>query len=121
MIIKILLLAGIGVCFAYFYLGRIRSLFLRTMIYLMLAASAVLVIAPELATALANALGVGRGADLVIYIWMLVSFAMIANLHVKARETNRALSAIVREIAILSPTGPGSGRGEAQRDPEVGE
>src|SRR4051794_5567205 len=36
---------------------------------------------PEHATFLAEALGIGRGVDLIIYVWVVISLLVLFNLH----------------------------------------
>lgn len=56
--------------------------------------------APELATKLAHGLGVGRGADLVLYMYGLVSFLLILDLSLKLKSQNQVITRLAREIAI---------------------
>ncbi len=59
-----------------------------------------MVLAPNTATALANRLGIGRGADLVFYLWILLSLVVALNLHLKLRASNERMAALVRALAL---------------------
>lgn len=67
-----------------------------------------LVLAPDTATRLANRLGIGRGADLVFYLWILLSLVVALNMHLKLRASNERMAALVRALALreaeLNPT-----------------
>lgn len=66
----------------------------------------VFVAVPSWSTIVANAVGVGRGADLVIYILSIVALAAIFNLHLKLRKVNEVQTELVRKLAILSVIPP---------------
>ena len=55
---------------------------------------------PAHATALAELAGVGRGVDLIIYIWVVISLLVLLNLHLKLRKQTEALTGLARAIAI---------------------
>jgi hypothetical protein len=61
-----------------------------------------LVWAPEQANALAHFAGVSRGVDLIIYNWVVISFALFLNLHLKLRSQTELITTLVREIAITN-------------------
>jgi hypothetical protein len=55
---------------------------------------------PELANELAGAMGVGRGADLVLYIYCLLSFILILDLSLKLKMQGQVITRLAREIAL---------------------
>jgi len=55
---------------------------------------------PSLSSELANFLGVGRGADLVIYVSIALLFYLIFRLTVKAEKIERNITTLAREIAL---------------------
>ena len=59
-----------------------------------------LVLFPGHATYLAGWFGVGRGADLVFYVWLLLSMIMVLNIHLRLRGLNDRLIALTRELAL---------------------
>ena len=70
------------------------------------------IVRPELTGVVAKALGIGRGADLVLYcavVFMLVGFLMI---YVRLRRLRRELTLVVRHMAI--------NEAESQLDPSKG-
>ena len=55
---------------------------------------------PSHATRLAEWAGVGRGVDLVIYIWVMISWILLLNLHLKMRAQLELITTLARTIAI---------------------
>lgn len=57
---------------------------------------------PDVADRIAAAMGVTRGADLVLYCYSAISFLMILNLALKQRELQQMLTALARSSAIAN-------------------
>lgn len=57
---------------------------------------------PAHATALAELAGVGRGVDLIIYVWVAISLLVALNLHLKLRAQMELITRLAREIAVLN-------------------
>jgi hypothetical protein len=55
---------------------------------------------PEHATSLAHLFGIGRGTDLVLYVWVLISFALMLVLYFNSREQFQIVTVLVRAIAL---------------------
>jgi len=55
---------------------------------------------PDSAQRIADHLGIGRGADLVIYISVAMIFFVLFRLHVKVEGLKRDLTRVVREDAL---------------------
>jgi hypothetical protein len=60
-----------------------------------------LVLRPQWAQQAAVLLGIGRGADLVLYLWTVVSLLLLANLHFRMRGQSAMITSLARELAIL--------------------
>lgn len=58
------------------------------------------VIWPNSTTVLANALGIGRGSDFIIYISLALLFFLIFKLHIKIEGINRDVTKVVRDKAL---------------------
>ncbi|WP_407179517.1 DUF2304 family protein [Bradyrhizobium sp. STM 3562] len=54
----------------------------------------------EHATALAALVGIGRGSDLVVYIWVVISLLIVLNLHLKLRLQLDMITRLARAVAI---------------------
>jgi len=64
------------------------------------AAGLYLVWAPEQSTAIAEFIGIGRGADLILYLWVCISLNMLLNLHLKLRVQHETLTKLARAMAL---------------------
>lgn len=62
---------------------------------------------PEEATYIAKFVGVGRGADLIMYIWILISFSVLLLLYLSTRNQLQLITALARNIALKEPLGTG--------------
>lgn len=79
---------------------------IRLLLYAVVGAGIVLVWMPDDSTRVANLLGIGRGADLIYYIWIILSLAVFINVHLKLRQTLTLVTQLARHVAIV----------EAERD-----
>ncbi len=59
-----------------------------------------LVWAPEQSTAIAEFIGIGRGADLILYLWVCISLNMLLNVHLKLRSQHETLTKLARAMAL---------------------
>jgi small membrane protein len=55
---------------------------------------------PDHATHMANSVGIGRGADLVLYIWVLISSAVLLLLYLNSRVQLHLITALARRMAL---------------------
>lgn len=61
----------------------------------------VIVLYPETTNLLARFLGVGRGADVVIYISLILIFYFIFYITIKLRRTEQEITKLVRKVSFL--------------------
>jgi hypothetical protein len=101
--IRILLTVGLLVFLVYgtSQRGKARFVFYATLA--IGAAGLFFVWMPEEANGLAYLLGVGRGADLILYCWILTSLIMALNLHVLIRENQQVTTELARQLALANP------------------
>ena len=57
---------------------------------------------PSHATWLASLVGIGRGVDLILYVWVIISLLVMLNLHLKLRAQMELITVLTREIAIAN-------------------
>lgn len=62
--------------------------------------------APEHSTLVAEFVGVGRGADLVLYLWVCISLIVLLNLHLKLRTQHELITKLARSIAMTNAASP---------------
>lgn len=84
----------------------------RTLIWL---AAVVLILSPDSLTHLANALGIHRGADLLLYGLTLAFLAMSFLLYARIVQLRRQLTELVRHLALSQPQPPLPGEREPRR------
>ena len=101
MIIRILLLTGLAATGYFVFLRRNRLPVHIVLVMAMLAAGGLAVIFPEATNQLANMVGVGRGADLLSYLFMVIAMFVLIHYYTKFAELQRQLTTITRELAIL--------------------
>lgn len=58
---------------------------------------------PQLTTKLAEIVGVGRGADLLLYAFVSISLMVIFVIHLRLRAVDRSLTIIALTIALSNP------------------
>jgi small membrane protein len=78
----------------------------RMAVLLFLAASVFFVVNPELTTRIAHSLGVGRGADLLLYLFCLATVTIFLKLYKKNRILEEKLTEIARQVALLGARAP---------------
>jgi hypothetical protein len=92
-----ILLAGIVV---YAWSEYARSPAVAVLTLLVASAGLYFVWMPEHSTQLAEAVGIGRGVDLLLYIWVCLSLIVLLNLHLKLRTQMELITALARKIAL---------------------
>jgi hypothetical protein len=101
MIAQILLTAGLSACLFYvFSLGRSLPL-VRWGLFAVILVGYVFIWIPSLTTKIAMLVGIGRGADLVVYVWIVLNLFLILRLHIKLREQSEAVTQLARQLALM--------------------
>lgn len=77
---------------------------LRTVVW---TVAAVAVLRPDLTTIIANTLGIGRGADLVVYAVAIAFVAGFFYLYARYRKIEANLTALTRYLALRDAQVPG--------------
>ena len=55
---------------------------------------------PLHASWLAAVAGIGRGVDLILYVWLVISLILFLDLHLKLRSQTEIITRLAREITI---------------------
>jgi small membrane protein len=105
--IQVLLLTGVFVIALYFFVRLRNVLFDLVLLMLLIAAAVVFILFPNKASEIAHWLGVGRGADLVFYVSILLFWFIILKLYARIRRLEQTLTNIVRKDAKDQATEPG--------------
>ena len=101
MIIRLLLLTGLGLIGWFVFLRRSKMPFHIVTVFALVGLGAAAVISPNLTNEVAHAVGVGRGADLVMYISIVSIFFVLVHYYTKFTELQRNSTQLARELAIL--------------------
>ena len=57
---------------------------------------------PSESTRVAEFVGIGRGADLILYLWVCISLIVLLNLHLKLRTQQDMITKLARAIALAN-------------------
>jgi hypothetical protein len=99
-LIQLLLLSGMAVSLL-LYLGFFRTVLRDRLIAVVIFGVAMAAILfPDLTTSVANLLGVGRGADLLIYIFVTGSIFAFILVGTRMKAMEESITRLVRQIAI---------------------
>jgi small membrane protein len=86
------------------YVFLLRTLFLDRLVLLVITASGiVLVIYPDLASWIANRLGIGRGTDLLLYLFVVLGLFFAVTITSEIKRLQRQVTELVRYIALSNP------------------
>jgi hypothetical protein len=55
---------------------------------------------PSHSILIAEWVGIGRGVDLIIYTWVVISLIIFLNLHLKIRSQSELITKLTRAIAV---------------------
>jgi hypothetical protein len=100
-IIRVLLLAGLAAIGYLVFLRRNKLPFHIVTVFALLAAGGLAVLFPESTDQIANAVGVGRGVDLITYVLEVAVMFVLIHYYTKFVELQRQLTTLTREMAIL--------------------
>lgn len=86
------------------YVFRLRTVLTDRIVLLGLSIiGMILVIQPELSTQIANRIGIGRGTDLLLYVFIFFCLFRFVGIASNSKEHERQLTRVVRALALLSP------------------
>lgn len=98
--IQILLLTGVLLITLY-VIQRLKRPVISVVLVSFLAAVAVwFILQPELTNNIAHMIGVGRGADLVFYICILLFWYVLIRLYARIRKLEEIVTEMVRQSAV---------------------
>ncbi len=92
----------------------------RVLTILLFVTAVVAILFPDLTTRVANAVGVGRGADLLIYLFVLAAVLAFIVLNARLMRLEDNITELVRELALSrarKPDGAQDGEGEDEGPP----
>lgn len=115
MLIQIILSLALAGYFVYAQFQRSTSRVVSASTAVSSVAGLVLVWNPELANLLARFFGVGRGADLVFYLFIAMAGFISLYLHLRIESCTRMVTDLARAIALQHPVLPASSSSSGKR------
>ena len=106
MMIQFLLTVILLGVFIYAMSQRRRSAPVSALIMAVSIVGIVLVLFPELTNRAAHAVGVGRGADLVFYCFILITLGAVFNIHLRLRAASETATELARALALVTAHRP---------------
>jgi hypothetical protein len=92
------------------YAMRVRSIVWDRIVLLVLACGGIiLALQPDRATDVANVVGIGRGTDLLLYVFVLFSLFHIVHIGSRLRRMERQITQLARAEALERSSPHGSG------------
>jgi hypothetical protein len=86
------------------YVFRVRTVLTDRIVLLILAIGGlVMVIHPNLSMWVANRIGIGRGTDLLLYVFILFSMFNFVGISSELKKIERQLTEVVRQQALQNP------------------
>lgn len=97
--IQLLLIAGVVLIFLYYVFRLRNALFDLIVLFLFSGAAVYFILFPDYTNTIANKLGVGRGADLLFYLCILLFLFVVMKLFARIRRLEKMITQLVRREA----------------------
>ena len=98
--IQLLLLTGVVFIGLYFITRLKKRLLDIFLLFALIATAVIFIIWPDITNSIARKLKVGRGADLIFYISILIFWFVVLKLYARMRRMEQALTEMARKQAI---------------------
>jgi hypothetical protein len=98
--IQLVLVTGIIFIGLYFILRLKKRLLDIVLLFAMIACGIVLVLWPDVTNIIAKRLGVGRGADLIFYLSILIFWFISLKLYARIRKLEQLFTEVIRNDAL---------------------
>ena len=80
------------------------------------AGAAVVILFPDSTTVAARILKIGRGADVVLYLGVILILYLLFTTFVRMERLDREITRIVRSLALSPPAGPLEGDSDPEQN-----
>lgn len=100
--IQIVLLTGIAFIGLYFIIRWKKRVLDILLLTAMVICSGIFIVWPDTTNTIARWLGVGRGADLVFYLSILIFWFVVLKLYARIRKLEQVVTEVIRKDAITS-------------------
>ena len=98
--IQIVLITAVVLVAIYFFVRLQNSILDFLLLLAMVNAALVFIFLPDLTNAIAHRMGVGRGADLIFYLSIVIFWFVIIKLYVRIRKLEKIVTDVVRKDAL---------------------
>lgn len=102
--IQLVLVTGFIFIGLYFVTRLKKRLLDIVLLFAMIAVGIVFALRPDITNIIARELGVGRGADLIFYISILIFWFVSLKLYGRIRKLEQQVTSIIRDGAIKNAT-----------------
>lgn len=84
-----------------FYFVRLRNRIADVLLlFLLICAAVIFILFPDLTNIIAHKLGVGRGADLIFYLCILLFYFVVLKLYARMRKLEEQVTTLIRNDAL---------------------
>lgn len=87
--------------------GARHQAIIRILLVLFVIGAGIALFFPDLLTSLARLVGIGRGADLLLYLLVVAFLAFAATSYRRSRQLETQITELSRRIALLGAPRPG--------------
>jgi hypothetical protein len=98
--IQIVLITAVVLVAIYFFVRLHNSILDFLLLLAMVTSALVFIFLPDLTNTIAHRLGVGRGADLIFYLSIVIFWFVIIKLYVRIRKLEKIVTDVVRKDAL---------------------
>src|SRR5690606_9545080 len=102
MIVTLVLSVLLGAVLLHGWIQLRRSPLVAWMSLIAAVSGLYLVWSPAHTTEIAGMLGIGRGADLIMYLWICISLNLLLSLHLKLRLQQETITRLARHVALAN-------------------
>jgi hypothetical protein len=100
-----ILIAGVVLAAIFASIAFRARFFYRILAIGLFLTGAIFIIFPDLTTVIAHSLGVGRGADLLLYVSLIAGIHAVLLLYLRIRDLEQRIAELVRNIALRDAGG----------------
>ncbi|MDP7040151.1 MAG: DUF2304 domain-containing protein [Myxococcota bacterium] len=106
MIFQIFFVALVIICLVYFLVISKTSAFQRLFVLFSFGLGILCILFPGSLNTIAQYVGIGRGADLILYITTLYLFCVSINFYLRFKRQEQQITLLVRNLALVTPKSP---------------
>ena len=106
MIFQIFFVALVILCLVYFLVINKTSAFQRLFVLFSFGLGILCILFPGSLNTVAQYVGIGRGADLILYITTLYLFCVSINFYLRFKRQEQQITLLVRHLALVTPKTP---------------